>query len=42
MHAALDLLKDKVYGELGEAYPEIASTLILLAEETEAEMEKMQ
>lgn len=42
VHVALDLLKDKVYGELGEAYPEIASTLILLAEETEAEMEKMQ
>lgn len=42
VHIALELLKDKVYGELGESYPEIASTLLLLAEQTEAEMEKMQ
>ena len=42
VHTALDLLKDKVYEELGEAYPEIAATLLMLAEETEAEMEKMQ
>lgn len=42
VHVALELLKDKVYGELGESYPEIASTLLLLAEQTEAEMERMQ
>lgn len=42
VHVALELLKDKVYGELGETYPEIAATLLLLAEQTEAEMEKMQ
>ena len=42
VHIALELLKDKVYGELGEAYPEIAATLLLLAEQTEAEMEKLQ
>lgn len=42
VHAALELLKDKVYMELGESYPEIASTLLLLAEQTEEEMEKMQ
>lgn len=42
VHTALDLLKDKVYRELGESYPEIASTLLLLAKQTEEEMEKMQ
>ena len=42
VHIALELLKDKVYGELGESYPEIAATLLLLAEQTEVEMEKMQ
>lgn len=42
VHVALELLKDKVYGELGESYPEIASTLLLLAQQTEEEMEKMQ
>lgn len=42
VHTALELLKDKVYGELGEAYPDIAATLLLLAEQTEEEMEKMQ
>lgn len=42
VHVALELLKDKVYGELGETYPEIASTLLLLAQQTEEEMEKIQ
>lgn len=42
VHVALELLKDKVYGELGEAYPDIADKLLLLAEQTEAEMEKLQ
>lgn len=41
VHVALDLLKEKVFLELGENYPDIASTLILLAEETESEMEKV-
>lgn len=38
VHVALNLLKEKVFSELGENYPEIASTLMSLAEETEAEM----
>ena len=42
VHVALELLKDKAYGELGGSYPEIASTLLLLAQQTEEEMEKMQ
>lgn len=41
VHTALELLKDKVYGELGEAYPDIAATLLHLAEQTEEEMAKM-
>lgn len=41
VHAALELLKDKVFAELGERYPEIADTLLMLAEETEREMVKM-
>lgn len=42
VHIAMNLLKDKVFRELGENYPDIASTLLLLAEQTEAEMQKMQ
>lgn len=41
VHVALNLLKEKVFSELGEKYPEIASTLMMLAEETEAEMDKV-
>lgn len=40
VHVALELLKDKVFAEIGEKYPEVASTLISLAEETEAQMAK--
>lgn len=42
VHAALELLKDKVFSELGERYPDIANTLMELAEETEREMAKLQ
>ncbi len=41
VHVALELLKDKVFAEIGRNYPEIASTLLVLAEETEAEMNKV-
>ena len=41
VHVALDLLKEKVFSELGEKYPEVAETLMSLAEETEAEMGNM-
>ncbi|MBP3487295.1 MAG: DUF3486 family protein [Roseburia sp.] len=42
VHVALGVLKEKVFAELGEKYPEIADTLISLAEETESEMSKLQ
>ncbi len=42
VHTAMELLKDKVYEELGAAYPDIAAKLLLLAEKTEEEMEKME
>lgn len=42
IHVALEMLKEKVYAEIGENYPEIASTLLALAEETESEMSKVQ
>lgn len=41
VHVALNLLKEKVFSELGENYPEIADTLMALAEETESEMSKV-
>ena len=41
VHVALDLLKEKVFSELGEKYPDVAETLMSLAEETEAEMGNM-
>lgn len=41
VHVALNLLKEKVFSEIGENYPEIAETLMMLAEETEAEMGKV-
>jgi hypothetical protein len=41
VHTALNLLKDKVFAELGEKYPELAATLMELAEETESEMTQM-
>lgn len=42
VHVALELLKDKVYAEIGKNYPEISSKLLALAEETESEMSKVQ
>lgn len=42
VHVAMELLRDKVYAELGEAYPDIAAKLLLLAEATEEEMAKME
>lgn len=42
VHVAMELLKDKVWEELGESYPDIASKLLLLAENTEEEMERME
>lgn len=41
VHVALNLLKDKVFSEIGEKYPEVAQILMMLAEETEAEMNKV-
>jgi hypothetical protein len=38
VHVALNQLKEKVFSELGENYPEIANTLMDLAEEVESEM----
>lgn len=42
VHTAMELLKDKVWEELGEAYPDVAAKLLLLAENTEEEMERME
>ena len=42
VHVALNLLKEKVFTELGDNYPEIASQLLLLAEQTEQEMSRTQ
>lgn len=41
VHTAMNLLKEKIFNEISESYPEIANTLILLAEQTEAQMEKL-
>lgn len=41
VHTAMQVFTDKVFAELGEKYPEVANTLLLLAEETEREMEKL-
>ena len=42
VHIAMQLLQDKIFAELGEKYPDVASKLMQLAEETEAEMQKVQ
>ena len=42
VHTAMNLLKDKVFMEIAESHPDIATVLIQLAEQTEAEMEKIQ
>lgn len=41
VHTAMRVFTDKVYGELGSRYPEIAAVLLQLAEETENEMAKL-
>ena len=41
VHVAMDLLKEKVFAEIGENHPEIAATLLELAENTERELARM-
>lgn len=41
VHVAMKLFTDKVFAEIGENYPDIANTLLELAEETEREMQKI-
>lgn len=42
VHTAFRLFADKVYTEIGNKYPDVARKLLELAEETEAEMNRMQ
>ncbi len=42
VHVAMELLKEKVFSEIGENHPEIAATLLELAENTEKEILKLQ
>ena len=42
VHTAFRMFTDKVYAEIGEKYPDIAQKLLILAEETEREMTKVQ
>ena len=42
VHVAMDLLKDKVFSEIAQSHPDIAQALLQLADETEAEMQKLQ
>lgn len=41
VHTAMELLKNKVFAEIASSHPDIADALIDLAEQTEAEMEKI-
>lgn len=41
VHIAMELLKDKVFAEIASSYPDVAAALIELAEQTEAEMQKI-
>jgi len=41
VHTAMKVFTDKVFEEIGAKYPDVAQTLLLLAQETEAEMMKM-
>lgn len=41
VHTAMELLKNKVFAEIASSHPDIAGALIDLAEQTEAEMEKL-
>ena len=42
VHTAFRLLTEKVYSEIGDKYPDVAEKLLILAEETEREMQKLQ
>lgn len=42
VHIAMQLLQDKIFEEIGTKYPDIASKLMELAEETETEMQRLQ
>ncbi|MBP3339796.1 MAG: DUF3486 family protein [Lachnospiraceae bacterium] len=42
VHTAMNILKNKVFKEISSSHPEIAAALIELAEQTEAEMAKIQ
>lgn len=42
IHTAMRLFTDKIYEEIGSRYPEVAQTLLSLAEETEMELSRMQ
>lgn len=42
VHVAMELLKEKVFAEIGENHPEIAATLLELAENTEKELTRLQ
>ncbi len=42
VHVAMELLKEKVFSEIGEKHPEIAATLLELAQDTEKELARMQ
>lgn len=42
VHVAMDLLKDKVFSEIAQSHPDIAHALLQLADETEAEMQRIQ
>ena len=41
VHTAMELLKNKVFAEIANSHPDIADALIELAEQTEAEMQKI-
>lgn len=42
VHIAMQLLQDKIFEEVGTKYPDLAQKLMELAEETEAQIQKMQ
>ena len=42
VHTAFRLFTEKVYSEIGDKYPDVAEKLLILAEETEREMQKLQ
>lgn len=41
VHIALNIFKDKIFEEISSAHPELAKQLMALADETEAEMDKV-